>query len=468
MGRTSAVTTTRHTTNGFAALVALATALLVCAALAGVASAAPRVDSPTSNAAPAPRINPSGPHGSAASTSYNWSGYSVSGGTYNSVAATWTQPAVAASSTDTYAAFWVGLDGDGNVNYDSVEQIGTMGYTFSGRVYYVAWYEMFPDVMQQITSFTVNPGDVLTASVQSTGSSFTLSLKDATTGKSFATTRTDASAEHASAEVIAEAPSDSSGILPLAQFGLASFSDCAINGGSLSAAGATSIDMLGSDDDSVIAATSALSADGTGFTVTDDFTAPTVTATNLQRTTTSGWKNAAVSVKLHGSDGAGGSGVAAVYYTVDGGATQTYSGAFTVSGAGSHTVKYWAVDKVGNTSSPKTGHVNLDLAAPASAPATVNVTRNAVRRGSVVAVPVTLTDPLPTSGAVTLVTRIVSGPGKTVAKAVRTGVAANATKTVRVRLASRLKKGVYTLRTTATDAAGNVQARAGRAQLTVR
>ena len=73
--------------------------------------------------------------------------------------------------------------------------------------------------------------------------------------------------------------------------------------------------------------------------MTDDFTAPTVTATNLQRTATSGWKNAAVSVKLRGADGKGGSGVAAVYYTVDGGDTQTYSGAFRVSDAGTHKVQ---------------------------------------------------------------------------------------------------------------------------------
>ena len=156
-----------------------------------------------------------------------------------------------------------------------------------------------------------------------------------------------------------------------------------------------------------------------------------------------------------------------MYYTVDGGATQTYSGAFTVPDAGSHKVRYWAVDKAGNTGGVRTGYVNLDLAAPTSAPGALTVPRSAALRGSTLAVPVTLADPLPSSGTVTLVTRIVSGSGQPVAKAVRTGVTANATKTVRLRLASSLKKGVYTLRTIATDAAGNRAGERRQAELTV-
>ena len=76
----------------------------------------------------------------------------------------------------------------------------------------------------------------------------------------------------------------------------------------------------------IIAATSALGGDGASFTVTDDFTAPTVTATGLQRSATTGWKNKAVAVRLSASDGSGGSGVAAISYTLDGGSAQTYDG----------------------------------------------------------------------------------------------------------------------------------------------
>ena len=433
------------------ALAVLAATVVACAALAGAASAAPRID-------------PSGARGASSSVSRNWSGYSAAGGLYTSVTATWTQPAVVATPAETYAAFWVGLDGDRS---KTVEQIGTMGYTYSGTAYYTAWYEMYPDAMYQITSVPIHPGDVVTATVQWTESTFfRLSIENQTTGKRTTFNLSSSTAQRASAEVIAEAPADGSGVLPLATFGLATFSACAVDGASLDTAGASAVDMV-STTGKVLAATSELSTDGTGFTVTDDFKAPSVTATNLQRTAVSGWKNAAVSVKLRGADGKGGSGVAAVYYTVDDGATQTYSGAFRVADASSHKVKYWAVDKAGNTGASRSGYVNLDLAAPTSAPDAVTVARSAARRGSTIAVPVTLTDPLPSSGTVTLVTRIVDNSGKTVGKAIRTGVGANARKTVRILLSAPLKKGVYTLRTTATDAAGNLQAAAGKAQLTV-
>jgi hypothetical protein len=41
-------------------------------------------------------------------------------------------------------------------------------------------------------------------------------------------------------------------------------------------------------------------------------------------------------------------GVATIYYKLDGGAQQVYSGPFTVSAEGAHTVEYWAVDHAGN------------------------------------------------------------------------------------------------------------------------
>ena len=173
-------------------------------------------------------------------------------------------------------------------------------------------------------------------------------------------------------------------------------------------------------------------------------------------------------MRLSASDGSGGSGVAAVSYTLDGGATQTYAGAFTVSAPGSHTIRYWAVDDAGNTARTKTGYVNLDRSAPSSAPGTLRVARTAAVRGSVLKVPIAVTDPLPSSGTAQVVIRVVSSTGKTLAKAIRTGVVVNRARTVSLRLPTTLRRGRYTLRTVATDAAGNAQARAGKAQLTVR
>jgi len=444
----------------------LVATLVACVAFAAAASAAPRAATAAPAGAAAPRIDPSGPHGACGSTSLNWSGYSATGGPFTSVTATWTQPAVVPRSREHYAAFWVGIDGDGS---NTVEQIGTLGYTSGGHSYYEAWFELYPGPMHPITNLLIRPGDVVTATVDWTGGAwFKLTLMDQTTGKRFVSPpQSSSGARQASAEIIVEAPADGAGVLPLARFGLAAFTECAIDGEPLTAAGVSAIDMVTSGG-KLKTATSALSADGAGFTVSDDFTAPTVTAKGLQRRATSGWTNAPVHVSLKGSDGTGGSGVAAVYYTLDGGATQTCSHALRVSGAGSHVVKYWAVDRAGNTGGKRTRYVNLDLATPVSAPGAVDVTRAGVRRGARLAVPVAVTDALPTSGSVTLVTRIVAASGRTLAKAIRTGVRVNATKTVHVRLTSSLPKGIYSLRTRVTDAAGNVQARAGRATLTVR
>jgi hypothetical protein len=433
-------------------LAALAATLVVCAALAGGALAAPRIDPHTGRA-------------SSGATSTNWAGYSATAGGYTNVTATWTQPAIAATSTETYAAFWVGLDGDGS---DTVEQIGTMGYTSGGRAHYVAWYEMYPAAMTVIDTMTISPGDVVTGTVQWTGTVYELTLVDKTSGQPpYTTTQASSIAQRASAEIIAEAPSSAASVLPLATFGLVTFSGCAIDGGTLAAAGAAPIDMIDAAG-GTIAKTSALAGDGASFTVTDDFTAPTVTATGLQRSARAGWANKAVTVKLSASDGSGGSGVAATYHALDGGATQTYSGAFSVSGAGSHTVTYWAADLMGNTGSVKTGYVNIDLNAPAAVARPVRLTLAGAHLGAIVRVPVTLEDPLPTCGTAKVVLRLTSRSGKIVRTVIRTGVVTNRTKKVSLRLPSTLKRGVYMLRTRATDAAGNRQVHTGSARLIVR
>jgi len=132
-----------------------------------------------------------GPYGYAApnhrvdhSTSTNWSGYAVSGfGPYRSVSSSWRQPAVDCSKTPT------------------------------------GW------------SNPVSAGDSLSASVTYAGNGyFRLTLSDETRGWSHTTTQRLKSAKLGSAEVIAEAPSGSGGILPLADFGTAAFSAATVNG----------------------------------------------------------------------------------------------------------------------------------------------------------------------------------------------------------------------------------------------
>ena len=106
----------------------------------------------------------------------------------------------------------------------------------------------------------------------------------------------------------------------------------------------------------------------TGY-VNIDLTAPASTATGLQANDHSGWRTTTQTVALNAGDGSAGSGVAATYYTVDGGAQQTYTASFQVSGEGSHPVTYWSVDAVGNAEAAHTGYVNIDLTAPTTAAA---------------------------------------------------------------------------------------------------
>jgi Peptidase A4 family len=166
------------------------------------------------------------------STSTNWSGYAVTGAKpYNSVSASWTQPAVDCAKTPTgYSSFWVGLDGD---TTNTVEQTGTEADCSSGSPVYYAWYEMYPKFPVNYSN-RVLPKDSMSASVTYLGrGTFKLTLTDATHGWTQTTQQRLKSAKLGSAEVIAEAPSGSGGVLSLADFGTANFSGATANGTSM-------------------------------------------------------------------------------------------------------------------------------------------------------------------------------------------------------------------------------------------
>ena len=165
------------------------------------------------------------------SASSNWSGYAVAGGRYTTVSASWTQPAVDCSVTATgWSSFWVGIDGDTS---NTVEQTGTEADCSSGRAVYSAWYEMYPKYPKTYAD-AVSAGDHFAASVTTDGAgSFTLTLSDTTRGWTQTTAARLKSARLASAEVIAEAPSSSGGVLPLADFGTVGFAGASVNGAPL-------------------------------------------------------------------------------------------------------------------------------------------------------------------------------------------------------------------------------------------
>ena len=207
---------------------------------------------------------------------------------------------------------------------------------------------------------------------------------------------------------------------------------------------------------------SAVGAAGTVLRTLDggvaDSTFPVTTATGLQTTRHVGWRNKAQTVSLAASDS--GSGVAAVYYTVDGGSRQTYRGAFAVSGAGSHVVSYWAVDLVGNAETARTGYVNIDTTAPVCV-AVANVT---AAGGKLATFSFRINDPAPSCGTAAVKITIYRGH-KIVERIPVGGVAENVKRTCTYRV--RLANGSYTWSVTATDAAGNAQRAPGRRGLSV-
>ena len=105
-----------------------------------------------------------------------------------------------------------------------------------------------------------------------------------------------------------------------------------------------------------------------------DLTAPTTTADGLQVDDHSGWATTGQTVTLNALQTPC-SGVAATYYTIDGGTRSSTRGPLLVSGEGSHPVTYWSVDAAGNAEAKHTGFVNIDTTAPATTPPTCRPTR---------------------------------------------------------------------------------------------
>lgn len=197
-----------------------------------------------------------------AAASQNWSGYAARGKSYKKISASWVEPTAHCTASRTFSSFWVGLDG---YNSNTVEQTGTEVDCISGHARYFGWYEMYPAFPVNFSN-TVRPGDHFTGSVTFTGSGhYTMVLKDATRGWSHTVHKTRTGAHHSSAEVIAEAPSSTTGILPLTNFGTAHFSNAKVNGAAMGRANPIRIIMVSSSNrakDSV----SALSG-GTAFSV---------------------------------------------------------------------------------------------------------------------------------------------------------------------------------------------------------
>ncbi len=143
--------------------------------------------------------------------SLSWSGYVAGSGPYTSVSGTFNVPDLAATSVETVAAEWVGIDGFGGTR--SLIQAGVdETYDPTARtVYTQAWWEILPAPSTPIVAMTVVPGDSVTVAIsQLSGSLWSIAVTDDTTRQSYTTQQTY-SGPQTSADWIVEAPTSLNG-----------------------------------------------------------------------------------------------------------------------------------------------------------------------------------------------------------------------------------------------------------------
>ncbi len=172
-----------------------------------------------------------------------------------------------------------------------------------------------------------------------------------------------------------------------------------------------------------------------------DSTPPTTTASVSGKAGNSGWYTGPATVTLSASDNAGGSGVAATYYSIDGGATQTYGSAFTISVNGTHTVSFYSVDRAGNQETSHSLTVKVDQTPPTTTESLSGTmgTNGWYKRGSPVVLTLTATDNQDGSGVASTSYTVNGGAAKAYTAPVT------------------FPDGVYTVSYGSTDVAGNVE-----------
>ena len=225
------------------------------------------------------------------------------------------------------------------------------------------------------------------------------------------------------------------------------------------------------------------------FTVNDppapdgtDKTPPTTTATGA---TPNGWYDNGVTIRLTATDNVGGSGVASITYSVDGGAPVTVKGStatVTISaesadddhygdydrdGAdegsrdGAHVVAYYATDSAGNAEAAQALRFNIDTQKPATkAPSPAKA-----KRYHTATLKYQVNDATPNGGTAKVIIAIKNSRGNVVKmrelgkKPVNTPLAAS--------FRCSLRPGTYTFSVYATDTAGNRQANVAKNTLRV-
>ncbi|KAJ5201364.1 uncharacterized protein N7498_006027 [Penicillium cinerascens] len=165
--------------------------------------------------------------------SNNWAGIvrdkPPASATYSAVSATFTVPNPTATdnSGDMQAASaWVGIDGDTYTK--AILQTGIDSYIQNGETSFDAWYEWYPSSAENF-DLDLSAGDVIVAMVKSTSPSEGIAIiENKSSGKSVTTTlsapSSDATLGGQNAEWIVEDFNTGSSQVPLANFGMVTFS----------------------------------------------------------------------------------------------------------------------------------------------------------------------------------------------------------------------------------------------------
>ena len=193
----------------------------------------------------APRVAVLVPHGIHETwASSNWSGYAETG-SFTGVTSTWTVPAVAASSTNTFSAAWIGVDGFNNTN---LIQTGTEEDWYNGSAHYGAWWEILPAAETALPSgHPVAAGDRMSASISETSTAVLVSrhrvahdwwitISDTTAHRSYSTYQLYAG-PGTSAEWVVEAPQIGGSVATLARYSFGAANGLGTSTGDFDSAG---------------------------------------------------------------------------------------------------------------------------------------------------------------------------------------------------------------------------------------
>ena len=229
------------------------------------------------------------PHATSSATagpalSTNWSGQVATGGTYTSVAGSWTVPTVQPGGND-YSATWIGIDGTSS---STLIQTGTAQESDFGTTAYYPWYELLPNSETPIPHL-VEPGDSMTSSITETStvnSTWSIVLTDVSEQWTFQIS-VHYVTPGTSAEWIEEAPTVGTQTT-LADYGSTTFTGMSVGGPGTAAATYSPIYMIDTLDTEVISWPNAYNPATTSFAVQYGSPTPVITGVSPSSGPTSG------------------------------------------------------------------------------------------------------------------------------------------------------------------------------------